>query len=55
MSYTALIRDPGHEPRKTVFAKQVRSPTQPERELLELTEGADVLEGERCVSPTGGR
>jgi GntR family transcriptional regulator len=44
VSYTAMIREAGHEPGVTVIAKTTRAATEPEREML----GADeVLELER--------
>jgi GntR family transcriptional regulator len=47
VSYTAMIREAGHEPGETVIAKGVRIPTELERKLLDLAEGASVLEVER--------
>ena len=47
VSYTAMIRESGHEPGETVIAKGVRIPTELERELLGLAEGENVIEVER--------
>src|SRR3954462_3623780 len=47
VSYTAMIRDAGHEPGETVIRKGVRPPTETERELLDLPEGETVVEIER--------
>src|SRR3954465_7639117 len=43
VSYTAMIREAGHEPGVTVLSKAVRAPTEAEREALELGEGEQVL------------
>ena len=47
VSYAAMIRDAGHEPSETVITKHVRASTPVERELLELADGARVVEIER--------
>jgi GntR family transcriptional regulator len=47
VSYTAMIRESGHEPGEIVIAKGVRSPTELERGLLDLAEGENVVEVER--------
>jgi GntR family transcriptional regulator len=47
VSYTAMIREAGHKPGEKVLSKEVRSPTDLERELLELTSDDSVLELER--------
>ena len=47
VSYTAMIREAGHEPGDTVISKVVRDPTDHERELLDLAAGEHVLELER--------
>ena len=47
VSYTAMIRESGHKPGETVIAKDVRIPTELERELLGLAEGENVIEVER--------
>jgi hypothetical protein len=48
VSYTAMIRESGHEPGETVIAKGVRIPTELERKLLDLAEGEHVIEVERA-------
>lgn len=47
VSYAAMIRAAGHEPSETVITKSVRAPTALERELLELSDGSQVVEIER--------
>jgi GntR family transcriptional regulator len=47
VSYTAMIREAGHEPGETVVAKRTRMPTEPEREALDLPDGERVVEVER--------
>jgi GntR family transcriptional regulator len=47
VSYTAMIREAGHEPSVTVISKVVRDPGEGERERLDLPEGEQVLELER--------
>ena len=47
VSYTAMIRDAGHEPSETVLNKSLRAPTKLERDLLALGNGEQVLEIER--------
>jgi GntR family transcriptional regulator len=47
VSYTAMIREAGHEPGETVLTKLVRDPDEDERTALDLPEGESVLEVER--------
>jgi GntR family transcriptional regulator len=47
VSYTAMIREAGHEPGETVITKGVRIPTELERKLLDLPEGENLIEVER--------
>src|SRR4051812_46998270 len=47
VSYTAMIREAGHEPGETVLTKAVRAPTEDERTLLDLDDAETVLEVER--------
>jgi len=47
VSYTAMIREAGHEPGVSVISKAARAPTEPERQLLDLAVGETVLELER--------
>jgi len=47
VSYTAMIRESGHEPGETVVSKGARLPTELERQLLGLDEGELVIEVER--------
>jgi GntR family transcriptional regulator len=47
VSYTAMIRDAGHEPSETVITKGLREPTELERTLLDLDDGERVMELER--------
>jgi len=47
VSYTAMIRDAGHEPGETVIRKGVRTATELEHTLLGLDEGESVMELER--------
>jgi GntR family transcriptional regulator len=47
VSYTAMIREAGHEPGVTVLGRTVRAPTALERETLDLGDGEQVLELER--------
>jgi DNA-binding GntR family transcriptional regulator len=47
VSYTAMIRDAGHEPSETVLEKLLRIADEPERGLLGLVHGEHVVEIER--------
>jgi len=47
VSYTAMIRDAGHEPSETVITKGLREPNELERTLLDLDDGEEVMELER--------
>jgi GntR family transcriptional regulator len=47
VSYTAMIRDAGHEPSERVVSKEARLPTELERSLLDIGEGARVIEIDR--------
>ena len=47
VSYTAMIREAGHEPGETVISKTRRAPTEHERSQLDLGEDEPVLELER--------
>lgn len=47
VSYSAMIRETGQEPSEIVITKKVRTPTDSERERLDLSEEAEVLEVER--------
>jgi GntR family transcriptional regulator len=47
VSYTAMIRDAGHEPSETVLEKVLRIADEPERGLLGLMPGEHVVEIER--------
>jgi len=47
VSYTAMIREAGHEPSVTVISKVVREPTEDERHALDLGAEETVLELER--------
>ena len=47
VSYTAMIRDAGHEPGETVIRKGVRAATELEHTLLALADGESVMELER--------
>lgn len=47
VSYTAMIREAGHEPGERVVSKELRPPSELERGLLNLDEGARVIEVER--------
>ncbi len=47
VSYTAMIREAGHEPGETVLSKGVRAPAELERKLLDLQEGDALVEVER--------
>src|SRR3954453_3243043 len=47
VSYTAMIRDAGHEPSETVLEKALRIADEPERGLLGLVHGEQVVEIER--------
>lgn len=47
VSYTAMIRDAGHEPSETVLEKLLRIADEPERGLLGLVPGEHVVEIER--------
>jgi GntR family transcriptional regulator len=47
VSYTAMIRDAGHEPSETVLEKTVRLADEPERQELRLVHGERLVEIER--------
>jgi GntR family transcriptional regulator len=47
VSYTAMIREAGHEPGETVIEKGLRIPTDLERTLLDLDDAESVMELER--------
>jgi GntR family transcriptional regulator len=47
VSYTAMIRDAGHEPGETVIRKGVRAATELEHTLLGLADAEEVMELER--------
>jgi GntR family transcriptional regulator len=47
VSYTAMIRDAGHEPSETVLDKSLRLASDPERHELRLVHGERVVEIER--------
>jgi GntR family transcriptional regulator len=47
VSYTAMIRASGHKPAETVVSKAVRAPDPGERALLELVDGAPLVDVER--------
>jgi GntR family transcriptional regulator len=47
VSYTAMIRDAGHEPGETVIRKGMRDSTELEHTLLGLADGEQVMELER--------
>ena len=47
VSYTAMIREAGHEPSVTVISKLAREPSEVERSRLDLPDGERVLELER--------
>jgi GntR family transcriptional regulator len=47
VSYTAMIRDAGHEPSETVLEKLLRIADEPERGLLGLVPGEHIVEIER--------
>ena len=47
VSYTAMIRDAGHEPGETVIRKGVRTASELEHTLLGLDDGESVMELER--------
>jgi len=47
VSYTAMIREAGHEPGETMISKATRAPNEFEREQLDLGPGDTVLELER--------
>jgi GntR family transcriptional regulator len=47
VSYTAMIRESGHEPGETVLRKGVRAPSELERKLLELGVDELLIEVER--------
>ena len=47
VSYTAMIREAGHEPGETVISKAVRAPTEHECELLDARRRRPVHEVER--------
>ena len=54
VSYTAMIREAGHEPGENVVSQTVRAPTEVERSLLDLADGQSLIEVER-VRLAGGR
>jgi GntR family transcriptional regulator len=47
VSYTAMIRESGHEPGEEVLSKARRPPAELERKLLDLAEGEALIEVER--------
>src|SRR5438067_5438322 len=47
VSYTGMIRAAGHKPSETVLSKDVREPSETERELLGLADGESLIEVER--------
>src|SRR5437868_2091699 len=47
VSYTAMIRDAGLKPGENVLGKDVRPPSELEREQLDLPEGEALIEVER--------
>ena len=47
VSYTAMIRDAGHEPGETVIRKGVRAASELEHTLLGLDDGESVMELEQ--------
>jgi GntR family transcriptional regulator len=47
VSYTAMIREAGHEPGETVLNKGLRIPSELERTLLDLDDSESVMELER--------
>jgi GntR family transcriptional regulator len=47
VSYTGLIRAAGQEPGEAVLSKEVRAPSDDERELLALDDGETVIDVER--------
>jgi GntR family transcriptional regulator len=47
VSYTAMIREAGHEPSEIVVSKTTRAPTDRERKLLDLGKGDELIEVER--------
>jgi DNA-binding GntR family transcriptional regulator len=47
VSYTAIIRDAGHDPSERIVSKERRPPTQLERELLNLDDDSELIEVER--------
>ncbi len=47
VSYTAMIREAGHEPGETVISKAMRAATELERQLLDLDDAEPVLELQR--------
>src|SRR5436305_7583977 len=47
VSYTAMIRDAGLKPGETVLSKAAREPTEPERKVLGLVAGEQIVEVER--------
>ena len=53
VSYTAMIREAGHEPHEKVLGQQARIATDVERDQLGLRDGALVVEVERvrCAGP----
>ena len=55
VSYTAMIREAGHEPGVTVITKAVRARPTHERELLELPSDESVWSSSACGSPTAAR
>jgi DNA-binding GntR family transcriptional regulator len=47
VSYTAMIREAGHEPAENVISRTVRAPTEVERSLLDIADGQSLIEVER--------
>jgi GntR family transcriptional regulator len=47
VSYTAMIRESGHQPAETILSSDVRPPANLERTLLALANGDSVIEVER--------
>jgi GntR family transcriptional regulator len=47
VSYTGMIRAAGHKPSETIVSKDVRRPSNTERELLGLTDRESLIEVER--------
>jgi GntR family transcriptional regulator len=55
VSYTAMIREAGHEPGELVLGKRLRPPTEEERARLDLGDGRQVVEVERVRLADGRR